>query len=88
MFTFPSTRLATMQCWIDGVFERLVHVGFERNLVPAPPAVIGGDDGDALRVVDAVTIESGEKPPKITECGAPMRAHASSATGSSGIIGM
>ena len=34
------------------------------------------------------TIESGEKPPKITECAAPIRAQASIATGSSTIIGM
>ena len=33
-------------------------------------------------------IESGEKPPKITEWAAPMRVQASIATGSSGIIGM
>ena len=32
--------------------------------------------------------ESGENPPNTTECGAPMRAQASSAIGSSGIIGM
>ena len=32
--------------------------------------------------------ESGEKPPNTTEWGAPMRAHASIATGSSGTIGM
>jgi hypothetical protein len=32
--------------------------------------------------------ESGLKPPNTTECGAPMRAHASMATGSSGTIGM
>ena len=32
--------------------------------------------------------ESGLKPPNTTECGAPMRAQASIATGSSGIIGM
>ena len=31
--------------------------------------------------------ESGEKPPKTTLCGAPMRAHASIATATSGIIG-
>ena len=31
---------------------------------------------------------SGEKPPKITLCGAPIRAHASMAIGSSGTIGM
>ena len=31
---------------------------------------------------------SGEKPPKTTLCGAPIRAHASIATGSSGTIGM
>ena len=30
---------------------------------------------------------SGEKPPKTTLCGAPMRAQASIATASSGIIG-
>ena len=34
------------------------------------------------------TIESGEKPPKITEWAAPMRVQASSATGSSGTISM
>ena len=34
------------------------------------------------------TIASAAKPPKITECAAPMRAQASIATGSSGIIGM
>jgi hypothetical protein len=32
--------------------------------------------------------ESLEKPPKTTEWAAPMRVHASIATGSSGIIGM
>ena len=32
--------------------------------------------------------ESGLNPPNTTECGAPMRAQASIATGSSGIIGM
>ena len=32
--------------------------------------------------------DSGEKPPKTTLCGAPMRAHASIATMTSGIIGM
>ena len=31
---------------------------------------------------------SDEKPPNTTECGAPIRAQASIATGSSGIIGM
>jgi hypothetical protein len=31
---------------------------------------------------------SAEKPPKTTECGAPMRAHASMATTACGIIGM
>ena len=33
-------------------------------------------------------IESGEKPPKITECTAPMRAQARMDTAASGIIGM
>ena len=32
--------------------------------------------------------DSGENPPKTTLCGAPMRAHASIATMTSGIIGM
>ncbi len=32
-------------------------------------------------------MESGEKPPKITECTAPMRAQASMAKAASGIIG-
>ena len=34
------------------------------------------------------TSESGLNPPKTTECGAPMRAQARIATGSSGTIGM
>jgi hypothetical protein len=33
-------------------------------------------------------IESGEKPPKITECTAPMRAQARIDTAASGIMGM
>jgi hypothetical protein len=33
-------------------------------------------------------IACGAKPPKITLCGAPMRAHASMATASSGTMGM
>ena len=32
--------------------------------------------------------DSGEKPPKITECAAPIRAHASIAMATSGTIGM
>ena len=36
------------------LFHRDVAVALERNLLPAPPAVIGGDDRDALRVVDAI----------------------------------
>ena len=50
---------------------------------------------DAFAVISAFASEnsmrsrtdSGEKPPNTTLCGAPMRAHASIATTSSGIIG-
>ena len=54
---------------------------------PAEPA-IGGDDGLALGVVDAVDEQVGLNPPNATEWGAPRRAQASMATGSSGTIGM
>ena len=54
----------------------------------APPAAVGGDDELRLGVVDAADSASAEKPPKTTVCGAPMRAQASMAIGSSGIMGM
>ena len=38
-------------------------------------------------VNDPSVYKEAEKAPKTTECGAPMRAHASIAIGSSGIIG-
>ena len=40
------------------------------------------------QLVPKSTIESGENPPKITECTAPMRAQASRAMGSSGVMPM
>ena len=78
-----------MQCLIDGVLAIAVSQLFlSGTLLPRRQpwsAVMRATHSASLT---RSTIESGEKPPKITECAAPIRAQASIATGSSGIIGM
>jgi hypothetical protein len=71
-----------------GQRERLVGGRLERQHLAAAVAAVGGDDDLRLGVVDAVGQRWAENPPNTTECGAPMRAHASIATAASGIIGM
>ena len=46
------------------------------------------DDAGGLRVVNAIDQALEENPPKTIVCGAPMRAQASMATGSSGVMPM
>ena len=65
-----------------------VDVGLEHRGFTASIAGVGGDDQAGIGVVAAVDDRVGLNPPKMTECATPMRAHASMATGSSGIIGM
>ncbi len=55
MTTSSPTRLATMQCLSDGVFSiASSQLRLSGSFCAAPPAVVGGDDRDALRVVDAI----------------------------------
>ena len=73
---------------IDGhLAEELVDAGFTGAVLPlrrAPSAVISAFASEnCIRSLTA----SGEKPPKTTLCGAPIRAQASIATATSGIIG-
>ena len=70
------------------VCERLVGRGLEADRLAPPPAAVGGDQDLRLGVVDPTASASAEKPPKTTVWGAPSRAQASIAIGSSGIIGM
>ena len=71
------------------VGDRLVGVMLQVDLVAAPVAAVRGDQHLGAAVVDApADSDSAEKPPKTTVCGAPIRAQASIAIGSSGIIGM
>ena len=57
-------------------------------LRPPRTALVGGDDDGRIAIVDAAGAAlSGEKPPNTTEWIAPMRAQASMATATSGIIG-
>ena len=65
--------------WRDArrLLERDIDDVFEWESLAATPAGVGRDDRDALGIVDRSTIESAEKPPKITECAAPIRAQAS-----------
>jgi hypothetical protein len=68
---------------IAGTLDRVVDGRLERG---QPPSEVMTTRASAswMRVASA----SAEKPPKTTECAAPMRAQASIATAVSGIIGM
>ena len=85
----PMTRLTTTTCSIDGVSASarsaigLSRCGWARR---KPPSAVTSTLHSASLMRSAS--ESAEKPPNTTEWAAPMRAHASIATGSSGIIGM
>ena len=74
---------------LGALLQRLVHVGFQCGLRPAPVAAVGGDHDAGITIEDPTgQASSAEKPPKTTEWGAPIRAQASMATTASGIIGM
>ncbi|GAA3224641.1 hypothetical protein GCM10020256_33610 [Streptomyces thermocoprophilus] len=73
---------------VAGLLDRLVHGGFSADGLPRrqPPSAVMTTRASAswIRVASA----SAEKPPKTTECAAPIRAQASIAIAVSGIIGM
>ena len=88
--TGSPTRFATMTCLSEGMpfataSSQLALSGTTLPRRQPASAVISATHSESLT---RSTIASGAKPPKITECVAPMRAHASIATGSSTIIGM
>ncbi|CAM5488821.1 hypothetical protein SBADM41S_08527 [Streptomyces badius] len=74
---------------LDGVEpgDGVVDGGLQRGGLAAAVAAVGGDDDLGVRVLIRAAMASAEKPPKTTECAAPMRAQASIATAASGIIG-
>ncbi len=84
-----DTRSTTTTCSTVGAEARATSaMGLSRWAAPRrnpPSAVTSTLHSASLMRSDS---ESAEKPPNTTEWGAPMRAHASMATGSSGIIGM
>ena len=77
----------------DHVLDQIGHgAGFvdvvlQRNNLAAPVSAVRRDDHVRLGVHSRSTIAWAVKPPKMTECAAPMRAQASMAMASSGIIG-
>ena len=75
---------------IEGVSaSAVVGVRLQRHLAALAPALVLRDQHLRARWTRSRSAsESAEKPPKTTTCGAPIRAHASIATGSSGTIPM
>ena len=71
-----------------GIFQRIVDVLFQRHGTAGAQAFIGGDHQPGVESIMRPATASGEKPPKITECTAPIRAQASIATAASGTIGI
>ena len=65
-----------------------IAVVLERDHGAPPPSSVAGDEQLGFGIVDAIDDRLGEKPPKITEWGAPMRAQASIAMASSGTMPM
>ena len=89
MSTGSSTRFTTTTCSTLGVEATAVStLGLSIDGAPRrnPPSAVmtALHSASLMRSIS----ESGLKPPNTTEWGAPMRAQASIATGSSGTIGM
>jgi hypothetical protein len=88
MSTFSPVRSTTTTFSIDGVsWSASSALAFK--VVTLPPR---GPPSAVTRTFASQSLmrsrnESAEKAPKTTECGAPMRAQASIAIGSSGIMG-
>ena len=89
MFTFSPVRLTTMTdvtpLALSQAASTLAFNGILRP--PRRPSSAVTTQVD-LQSSMRPAIESGEKPPKITECTAPMRAQARMEIAASGIIGM
>ena len=86
--TFSPVRFTTIDFSIVGQFRSAASaVSFRGTIFPRrkPPSAVMSifDFASAIRSTSAVALN----PPKITECTAPIRAHASMAIGSSGTIG-
>ena len=88
MFTSSPLRCATTTLSIEGVSSRASSaLAFKGVTLPplGPPSAVTRTF--ASQSLMRSRRESAEKAPKTTECGAPMRAQASIAIGSSGIMG-
>ena len=73
-----------MQCLIEGVRSiAMSQLRLSGTCLPRRQPQSAVMSATHCASLTRSTIDSGEKPPKITECAAPMRAHASIATGSS-----
>jgi hypothetical protein len=70
------------------VFQRVVDVFLQRDGATGAQPFIGGDHQARAGVDNTSGNRFGEKPPKMTEWIAPMRAQASMATAASGTIGI
>ena len=89
MCTWNSPRLKTTTCSIEGEpFTASSASRFNGTICPRlnPPSAVISTLAWASLIRSRSA--SAEKPPKTTECTAPIRAQASIAIGSSGTIGM
>ena len=87
--TASPSRRTTRTCSIVGLaVSASSTAGFSGGGLAAPPAAVGGDDELRLGVVDAAAQRLGREAAEDDRVRAPMRAQASIAIGSSGIIGM
>jgi hypothetical protein len=85
----PPVRFRTMQCFTLGDSAR-ASSAFRfsgTRLPPRSPSSCVIRSSHSMSFIRPES-ESAEKPPKTTVCGAPSRAHASIATGSSGTMPM
>src|SRR5699024_8285166 len=88
---FPASTLQYHHMLYAGdvrVFQRVINVFLQRNTAPARTPSSEVITSRELESIMRPATASGEKPPKITECTAPMRAQASIATAASGTIGI
>jgi hypothetical protein len=79
-----TTKIVSIEAEVG---HDLVDLLLDRRGLALAPRAVDGDERLGVGELHALATECGEKPPKTTLCGAPMRAQASIATTTSGIIG-
>ena len=83
----PFDRTTMMCSSVLEVAHHLVDVLLDRRRLALARGAVDGDQRLGLGELHALATDSAEKPPKTTLWTAPIRAHASIATATSGIIG-